>query len=211
MFDLYIFDFDGTLADTSNCIIASFEATFKKFGRKKPSRKIIKYNTGLPLFKVLEKLGIEEEERDKYILYYRKQYSKLLNSKTRLYPGIKKILKALKKKDKVIYVATSKGIKGVSKNLKVLGINKYFDFVIGEETVKNKKPHPETVFFSLKNSQIKSQRAIMIGDSSFDIQMGKAGGIKACAVTWGAHNRKTLLEAKPDFIVSKPSMLSKII
>ena len=80
----------------------------------------------------------------------------------------------------------------------------FFEEIIGSDAVTHYKPHPEGINKVVAHYQFDPTKTIMIGDAIFDIQMGKAAGVKTIAVTWGSHDPKKLSEENPDALVDAP-------
>ena len=68
--------------------------------------------------------------------------------------------------------------------------------------VAEHKPNPESIFLLQQRHHFPLERAVMIGDATFDLQMGKAAGIKTCAVTWGSHSQESLLAEEPTYLIN---------
>ena len=133
------------------------------------------------------------------------------SKKPKLFPGIKKVIVSLFKKVP-LYVVTGSLTKRVKDDLREKGILKYFQDVWGHDEMPNlKKSQPEFILMPLKHWGIKPSEACSIGDTKAEIITGKLAGLYTIACTWGWNNYKLLKEAKPDFIVNKPSRIFKII
>jgi phosphoglycolate phosphatase len=72
---------------------------------------------------------------------------------------------------------------------------------MGSDNVSNYKPHPEGILKILEENNLAKSHCIMIGDSTFDIEMAKAAGVTSCGVTWGAHSEEMLTEVTPDYLL----------
>ncbi len=211
-YKLFIFDFDGTLGDTTECVVASFQASCSENNIPIPDRDKIKHLMGLSLPEVFKKIILEKQEEavyEKLIADYRMLYRKYLTQKTKIFPGIKDLLSQLRKKGALCSVATSKKTEFAVTSSQYLGIDQYINLYIGDDMVVLKKPHPEMLEVTLEKLQIQKQEALMIGDSTFDIEMGSAFGIDTCAVTWGAHTKKLLKTSNPTYMIESPLDLLK--
>lgn len=215
MYQLFIFDFDGTLADTSECITASFQISMRQAGLPPVAREEIIRLMGLSLKEVYKSLIGPNYGDDFYeglIKSYREHYTEFLATKTFLYEGIAEILTSLEKGEKLCTIATSKKTALAAMNARYLGIDKYFTLIVGDDAVSLKKPHPEMVFHTLKELQILDKsKVLVVGDSTFDIEMGNAAGVDTCAVTWGAHSRAELQNSNPTYILKSTRELLALI
>jgi phosphoglycolate phosphatase/pyrophosphatase PpaX len=203
-YKLFIFDFDGTLGDTKECIVASFQKTLKENRLPNAKREQIIYYTGLPLKEVFEKLikkKLDDIMLNNLVENYRKFYREFLTQKTLIFPKVAVTLKKLKENGKLCAVATSKKTEFAILSCKYLKIDQYFDLYIGDDLVAQKKPNPEMLLHILKKLQIDIKDAVMIGDSTFDIQMGNAINMDTIAVTWGAHSKEQLQKENPTYMI----------
>lgn len=199
-YKLFIFDFDGTLGDTQECIIASYQQAIRINNLPLVEREQIIHCMGLSLPQVLKKLtndALEESVYEKLMLDYRSLYKELLPQKTKLFPQVIETLQQLKEKNRLLSVATSKKTDLVTLNCKYLHIANFFDLYIGDDKVSQPKPHPEMLATTLTALNINKSDAVMIGDSTFDIEMGNRLGMDTIAVTWGAHPEASLRRANP--------------
>lgn len=209
-YQLYIFDFDGTLGDTKECVIDSFQQTLVDNGLPKATREHIVHNMGLSLeqsFRILTEDCLDDVAYAKLIQNYRRHYKRNLTQKTLIFPDVKEVLAALKKRRKKISIATSKKTEFAELSCKFLKIDRYIDLYIGDDKVTNKKPHPEMLEHTLKELNIIKEDAVMIGDSTFDIEMGNSMEIDTIAVTWGAHSKEILESTHPTYIISSMKSL----
>lgn len=203
-YKLFIFDFDGTLGDTKECVIASFQKAFVQNNLPKAPREHIIHTMGLSLpisFRQLTNNLLTDDMYDKLVSDYRAAYHVFLTQKTQLFPEVKETLQKLKKKGIILSIATSKKTELVKRNCEYLSIESYFDLFIGDDMVIKKKPDPEMLHQTLKKLTVPIAQAVMIGDSTYDIEMGNAIGMDTIAVTWGAHTKELLLTTKPTYII----------
>jgi phosphoglycolate phosphatase len=134
-------------------------------------------------------------------------YSQHLMDNTIAYPGVKDTLVALGGFNKA--VLSNKREKYSSEILHQLGIREYFDLVWGSDSVREKKPSPVPILDMLDRFQVRKDETVMIGDSNFDVEAGKAAGIKVIAVTYGFRSRELLMGA--DHIINSFDELIDVI
>jgi phosphoglycolate phosphatase len=134
-------------------------------------------------------------------------YNVHLTDNTPLYPGVKETLEALGNFRKV--VITNKRQEASEKILQALGVSQYFDSIAGSDTTPGRKPSPIPIQFVLEKYGLKPEDAVIIGDSNFDIEAGKAAGIKTIAVTYGYRPVEELQKA--DYIVNSMPEVIPII
>ncbi len=209
-YKLFIFDFDGTLGDTKECVVSSFQQTLLKNNLPVADREQIIHYMGLSLKQVFEKLTkipANESFYDQLVTDYRTFYRDFLTKKTLIFPEVAKTLKEMKTKNVFCSIATSKKTEFAMLSCKFLKIDNYFDLYIGDDKVSQKKPHPEMLLHTLDKLKIDKAEAVMIGDSTFDIEMGNAINMDTIAVTWGVHSENLLRLSKPTLVIHKFSDL----
>lgn len=206
-YKLFVFDFDGTLGDTGECVVASFQGALKQNQLQQASREEIIHRMGLSLpqvFRSLTEEAYDDETYDKLVTDYRSLYRTYLTEKTKSFPGVKETLKYIKEMGALCSIATSKKTEFAELSCKYLDLDPFIDLYIGDDKVKNKKPDPEMLQNTLEYFDgITIDEAVMIGDATTDIVMGKAINMDTIAVTWGAHTRDALAESEPTYIVSR--------
>ncbi len=206
-----IFDFDGTLADTRECIIETLNLILERNGFQKAQPKQVHRLIGLTLEQNFEALAknATPAQIQKMAREYRRTYNRIAPAKTRLFRGVKETLEQLKAMGVKTAITTSKGLEGTKRILEATGILPLFDAIIVEARVKNKKPAPDIVKLAMKKLHAKPQETLVVGDTVWDIEMGKRAGTKTCGITHGNHPRKTLQRAKPDHIIDRITTLTK--
>ncbi len=214
MLKLLIFDLDGTLVDTSRDITNAINHAIAPFGVKSLSIETAKSMVGSGISKLLRELiepGIKTQETTKKnvnkavaqdsseeaIERFLDHYSRHLLDNTKPYPQIKETLSKLKGYKKA--VISNKREMLCRQVLEGLGLSVFFDIILGSDSVSGKKPSPIPVFEVLKRLGISRDETIMTGDSNFDIEAGKAAGIKTIAVTYGYRSKELLKDA--DFMI----------
>lgn len=202
----YIFDFDGTLADSQQCSILATQAAFKASGYAIPTEEQITHFMGIPIeqsFQEMTTTALSTEDLQTLITSFRAYYKQFENESLTLFPNITDVLATLQKQQALCFVVSSKKTDVLKRNLQQLHIDMYFKDCIGSDQVQHYKPHPEGILLLLERYDLQSAECVMIGDAIFDIQMGKAANCRTCAVTWGSHTKATLQMEQPDFIVDQ--------
>ncbi|AKH65307.1 MULTISPECIES: HAD family hydrolase [Photorhabdus] len=204
---ILIFDLDGTLFDTSRAIVETFNAVFKVLKIPLAGDENIRATIGLPLekaFATLLNIFVEEPLISKAVEQYQLQYRRCILPKAKelLFPGVEDGLIALNKKDVKLSVATSKFTASATALLQAAGIDAVFDRVIGADQVSKPKPDPESGRKILEYYSAMPEMAVMVGDTTHDIYMANAVGMRSIAVTYGIHSVCMLEEAKPTWIAN---------
>jgi len=118
-----------------------------------------------------------------------------------LFGGVDATLVALRGKGVRVAVATSKGRATSLDILEHCRIRGLVDEVIGGDSVTRGKPHPEMVERARSLFAASAERTLVVGDTSFDVEMGKAAGVATCAVTYGMHSAAALRALRPEFLI----------
>jgi pyrophosphatase PpaX len=197
-----LFDFDGTLVDTTEMIHQSMRhATISVLGRDDIPRETLLANVGQPLPRQMEL--IESEKVELLLEAYRSHHEEHHDALIGEFPGVEKSLSRLRSAEILVAVVTSKRRTSVEMALKNFpGLRDVVDrFVTLEDTTQH-KPNPEPLLRGLELlGGIPKESAAYIGDSPFDVQAAKAAGLTSVAVSWGAFSEDRLREAEPDYLV----------
>ncbi|MBI5055957.1 MAG: HAD-IA family hydrolase [Nitrospirae bacterium] len=209
MLKLLIFDLDGTLADTAQDIADAINFALKPFGNKIYSVEETKAMVGSGISKLLASLLPDKDEKNTETVLNRflDYYTEHIIDHTTAYPHVKETLPELGNYKKAVVSNKREALS--KKVLEGLGIAQHFNVVFGSDSVPEKKPSPVPVLKLLEKFNITREEAVIIGDSNFDIESGKAAGIKTIAVTYGFRKREILKDA--DFIIDSFDMLPDIL
>lgn len=207
--ELIIFDLDGTLVDSGMDITNALNYAIAPYGFKPLTVEDTIKMVGEGLTRLIEKIvkdnntPIKDAVLDRFIKYY----SEHLTDFTRPYPGVAKTLEILGRYKKAVISNKRESLS--KKLLEQLGLMKFFDVVLGSDSTSEKKPSPAPVKKVLGILGVEPQRAIIVGDSDFDIQAGKGAGLITVAVTYGFRDRESLTGA--DFLIDNIGELLTLI
>ena len=211
---LAIFDFDGTLVDSKDAIAEATNFALEDCGFPKMHPEQITGLVGLPLeYSLRQFLGeaATEETVNKLFLRYRARWLELEPGRLQLFPGMRELLDALKTESIEMAIATSKSLQGLERVMDTLELRAYFGSIVTNDLVTHGKPHPEMVEQILAHFDLPPAQAVMIGDTTYDLQMGKAAGVDTCAVTYGSHSPETLAAESPTYQVNSASELQALL
>lgn len=206
---LIIFDLDGTLVDSSRDITNALNHAIEFYGFKPFTVEDIIKMVGEGLTRLVEKIlgennaSIKDNVLERFINYYTEH----LTDFTRPYPGIRETLEKLSRYKKA--VISNKRELLSKKLLEELGLLKFFDIVLGSDSVSERKPSPEPVRKVLEILKIKPDEALIVGDSDLDIKAGREAGVSTVAVTYGYRDRELLKDA--DFLIDNINQLLPLI
>ena len=186
-----LFDLDGTLIDSTEAILDSFEAAYRAHGLPLPKQEAILSKIGHPLSSMFRDLGVQKERIDDFVSAYKAHYAQISRDKTRLLPGAEEAVERASKFARLGVVTTKTGRYSVML-LEHLGLMEYFEVLVGSEDVTRHKPHPEPIERALSLMQRPKRGAWMVGDTPMDLQAAAAAGIGAYGVTCGYASPQTL-------------------
>jgi phosphoglycolate phosphatase len=200
-----IFDLDGTLVDTPYVIVQTALSALAERGCSGPTPEAIRATIGLPLNVAFSGLlGVPEhaENVQGCVAEYRRLWRERVvpRSKEFLYPGVAEGLPGLRAQGLRLAVATSKAQAGAVRQLEAAGIAQYFEVVAGYEAVARPKPAPDLALHVLDRLGIAPEGAVVVGDTTHDLLMARAAGLRAIAVTHCAQDEATLRSADPPFV-----------
>lgn len=210
--DTVLFDFDGTVMDTNNVIIQSWQHTFRTLeNREEDLDKIIK-TFGEPLELTMKKIFPDvpaEESMAIYRSYHYDNFGELIS----VFPGMKELIKELKKKEYKLGVVTSRLKKTTLQGLEKYGLSQYFDAVVTADDTSRHKPDPEPVNIALEKLKSTPENSIMVGDTMFDIFCARNAGVKSVLVNWAlavSEEEKNGPDG-PDYVIEKAEDLLEIL
>ena len=204
---LVVFDVDGTLVDSQHLIYASMQAAFAAAGQPIPAREAALAVVGLSLPQAMAALAphLPEAETLRLAEHYRDDMlarRRAGGDEAPLYPGARAALERLAAEPATLLgIATGKARRGLDHIFAAHGIGRLFATA---QTADNhpSKPHPAMLLAALVETGCPPERAAIVGDTEFDIAMGRAAGLATVGVDWGYHPRRRLEAAGAGAIVS---------
>lgn len=209
-----IFDFDGTLADTSPVILATMEAAIAELGLPPKTESECRATIGLRLEDIPLALWPGRHHIGAtYAATYRRIFDEKKNClRARTYPGVIDGLRQLHKSGYTMAVASSRSHKSLEEYLGYFGIARLFADIIGGNDVKKGKPAPDPVLAVCAHTDWLPADCLVVGDAVCDIEMGQNAGASTCAVTYGNQSQVELESAVPNLIVdSFPELTTLLI
>ncbi|HEY5715069.1 MAG TPA: HAD-IIIA family hydrolase [Psychromonas sp.] len=212
-YSLIIFDWDGTLMDSIDKIVACVSEAAKLTALPVPSPESIRNIIGLSLDNAMATLypSLPSAKREDLVAAYRHQYSTLNQQQTPFYPGIKDCLLLLKEQGYKLAVATGKGRNGLDRMLLEHDLTDFFAVTYCADEALS-KPHPLMLHKILSEMGTDAEQALMIGDSSFDLEMANNANMDCIGVSYGVHCETVLSRYNPIAILDDlPTQLFKYI
>lgn len=196
-FDLIVFDWDGTLFDSTALITRSIQAACADVGTTVPSDRAANYVIGLGLAEALAHAApdLSVERHDELRLRYRHHYLQRQHEVT-FFEGTLPLLKRLKAQQHLLAVATGKSRRGLDEVLHTSVLQGLFDATrTADETAS--KPHPQMLNELMRELGVAPERTLMIGDTTHDLQMALNAGTASVGVSYGAHEHEAFEALSP--------------
>lgn len=203
---LLIFDCDGTIVDSQAGIVLSMDHAFLSLGLKPPPRSATLSVVGLSLPEAFSVLApdVEPEMRKMLAERYKSAFRDLDRDPSEcevLFPGCKTTISKLLDDDNVVLgIATGKSKRGVDRLVEREGWHGHF-VTIQTADDHPSKPHPSMIMTAMAETGAEPHETIMIGDTTYDIDMAHAAKVGALGVTWGYHHRDELAESGAHVII----------
>ena len=196
-FDLIVFDWDGTLMDSTSTIVHSIQGACRDLGLVEPSDDAARHIIGLGLNEAIAYLlpQLPETEYPRLIERYRYYYLGK-DHEIPLFAGADGVVRDLHAAGFLLGVATGKSRRGLDSVLDHTGLRPYFHATRCADECFS-KPHPEMLEQLMIELGMARDRTLMIGDTSHDLLMAKNAGVASLAVSYGAHARADLLAHAP--------------
>jgi phosphoglycolate phosphatase len=191
-FDLLIFDWDGTLMDSAGAIAACIQAACADMGLPIPSREAASHVIGLGLREALEHLFPElpEHQHPQLADHYRRHFI-AQDHEIPLFEGARELIAELHADSFQLAVATGKARRGLTRVFQHTGLEAYFHASrTADETFS--KPHPAMIEELLEELMVAPERALMIGDTTHDLEMARNAGVSSLGAGYGAHPAENL-------------------
>ena len=206
---LFIFDWDGTLLDSADRIVAVMQLAISERGLPPLTNASIRNIIGLGLPEALRMLYPDQPDMELKELQvaYSRHFVEAEDVPCKLFPGVEATLDRLRADGNRLAVATGKSRRGLVRVLAGLGMSDYFDATRCADETRS-KPHPLMLNELLADLAVSAERAVMVGDTEYDMEMAVNAGMPRVAVDYGAHAVERLLPYKPGLVLSRfPDLL----
>lgn len=207
-YELIVFDWDGTLMDSAGTIVACIQAAARDLDLEPPTEERARHVIGLGLAEALRYAlpDLDESRHAELADRYRYHYLSQDHALT-LFPGTLELMKDLQDRGYRLAVATGKSRKGLDRALDFGGLRRYFEATRCADECHS-KPHPQMLDELMAEIAVPPRLTLMVGDTTHDLQMALNAGVDGLAVTYGAHDRATLMSLAPVACVDSPAELS---
>lgn len=212
---LAVFDCDGTLVDGQASICQAMDSGFAAAGLPAPDHHDVRRIVGLSLPQAIRLLAPDASNSDQAQIVegYKQSFR---DSRTQgrleepLYAGITDLIEQLRNRGWLLAVATGKSDRGLQNCLETHGLSDHF---ISLQTADRhpSKPHPAMLHAAMADALAEPENTVMIGDTTFDIDMARAGNVRAIGVDWGYHSPAELRSAGAEIVASSPHHLGELL
>jgi len=188
---LILFDVDGTLMDSQHMICAAMDLAYREQGLASPEPQAVRAIIGLSLATAMQQLSAGcDHPIDRLVAGYKQAFSTMRAAgewKAPLFPGARAAIESLQRRNDVLLgVATGKSRRGVAAMIETHGLDNVFVTIQTADTAPS-KPHPGMVLDAMRETGIRAEDTVVVGDTVFDMQMAKSAGASALGVAWGYH------------------------
>lgn len=213
-YKVVMLDFDGTIARTIPAILHASEKMLGMHGYTIDPVQVER-NFGLALPEAFRCFSnnpnIDDETMEQMIREFNSIYKNECEPLIELFDGVITTLDKLKKAGVTLLIA-SNNIRTVLDRLSArLNIAQYFDGIVCADDVVNAKPAPDIALLALERYNVKAEEALVVGDSTYDMDMGRGAGCDLCGVSFGSHTPEMLRGTGARYIIDHFSELEKIV
>jgi phosphoglycolate phosphatase len=201
---LFIFDWDGTLIDSADKIVAAMQAGIAELQLPARTDAEVRNIIGLGLPEAVQHLfgDLSAAGQNELRLAYVKYYLEAEQNPCALFPGVAATLAELREQGCLLAIATGKNRRGLDRVLSGLGWTRFFDATRCADETRS-KPHPQMLHELLAELSMPAERAVMIGDTEYDMAMARNAGMERIAVNYGAHAVERLVPYAPAAVLEQ--------
>lgn len=206
-FDLIVFDWDGTLFDSTALIVQCIQAACADLGVPVPGERQAAYVIGMGLHEALQHAvpGLPAARYPELGLRYRHHYFERQHAVT-LFEGVLPMLQVLKSRHHWLGVATGKSRRGLDEALQAVQLRGLFDATRTADETQS-KPHPQMLLELMREFGAEPERTLMIGDTTHDLQLAANAGTASIGVSYGAHEPQAFQAFAPRFVAHSTAEL----
>ncbi len=208
-----LFDFDGTIMNTDHLVIESMKHTFSLYGISLPLDRIIATFGGVlenEITTLFQEYAIPTDPLIA-VQQYRDYHDTIFTDYITLFDGMEKTIKDLKTSGFSLAVITSRLRSSTIRGLDKFDLTKYFDYILTHSDTDLEKPDPALVYKTLDHLHKTKNESLVVGDTKFDILLGKNSGVKTALAGWGRRDIEKPLDITPDLILYSPLDLKRAV
>lgn len=207
-----LFDLDGTLADTIDLIVSSYQHALAEVLEVSVPAEEIRTWIGRPLQEAVAQAFPERrDEVEQVVAAYRRWNLSHHDEMVAPVPGVAALVQDLVTSGARIGVVTSKVGSTAARGLQTVGLDHQVPILAGQEQTEQHKPHPEPLLYAARVLAVDPATCVYVGDATVDLQAAHAAGMAAVGVTWGAGRREDLEKHRPVAVVDDAQGLSAVL
>jgi pyrophosphatase PpaX len=204
-FDCFLFDFDGTLADSEHAYRVAFLHSIERHTGVLPNEVEFRDFWNVTPHEVLKRYG--EELLEEMFASFEEHYYATHHQHLVAYDGIEELLSSLSARGASIGIVSLKPRRAGDLELDIIGLRRLIGQAVWGDDVDRPKPEPDGVLRAMAELGADPRSTLVIGDSPADIVMGRAAGTRTAAAMWGGSSRERLLAESPDLVLEEPGNL----
>ena len=205
---LIMFDLDGTLVDSVPDLAVAVDKMLVQLGRPKAGLEAVRQwvGNGAPvlvrraLAGSIDHSGVDDVLAEQGLELFMQAYAEK-HEFTVVYPGVRETLKWLQKHGVEMALITNKPERFVAPLLDEMKLGRFFRWIVGGDTMPQKKPDPAALFFVMKMAGIPASQSLFVGDSRSDVQAAKAAGVACVALSYGYNHGRPIEEESPALVI----------
>ncbi len=207
-----LFDLDGTLIDSMELILGSARFAFLDFAAGRvPTDDEWRAGIGRPLRAMFRDYTADETEVERLVARYREFQSVHHDQLVTAYQGVVEAIRAFARDNHAMALVTSKGELMAVRALELVGLADEIHVIVGMDSCERHKPHPEPVQRALALLGAAPENALFVGDSSHDVESGRAAGVYTVGVTWGALRPEEMERCGADTVIHDITELQAVV
>ena len=204
-----VFDLDGTVVDSEAVVVAALQEARAAVSLEPVDPAGVRARIGLPLAEMIAAVCSPGEPVDEIVEAYRAHYAAVALEQERLFEGMLELLVDLRLGGARLGIATGKSQRGAVAAAGRHRLGHWVEAVHGIAPGTPGKPSPAVLQRALQQLQVQPEDAIFVGDTTFDVAVGRGAGVRVGGVTWGVHGAEELLEAGAEWVVGSVDELRR--
>lgn len=206
-----LYDFDGTLADTTELVMECYRHTMQRhLGEVPPTEEWLR-GFGTPLEVQINRFARSAAERRDMLETYRWFQEEQAERLVRPFEGALETLDTLRARGFELAIVTSRHRESTLRGIDLCGLTDRFREIVTPEDVAAPKPHPEPVLHALARLGVEPEEAVFVGDSPHDMASGREAGTETAAALWGPFAREALEAERPTHLLNHPSDVLDVV